>query len=173
MKRLLIVILFFITNGCSSSLEKPNYSLLAEQVLNNTPEYTHFEPGTKFSWCLFEPPEKDNLPQLTKAVITNLSRKYKLYLSRTEIPNTSKILINGKLYGYKKGFWFWIHVEILSQQKIKIHYSDWVGDLASSRHFKVYKWNGKSWEIIEISGMTVSRLHNQSLQSDWLCQALI
>lgn len=156
MKRLLIVILFFSMIGCDSSSEKPDYSLLAEQVLKNTPEYTHFEPGTTFSWCLFEPPEQDNLPQLTKAVITNLSKKYKLYLSRTEIPNSLKSFYNGELVGYKNGFSFGIRVEILSQHKIKIHYSDWVGDLASSSHFKVYKWTGKSWEIIEISSMFVS-----------------
>jgi len=156
MKRLLIVILFFSMIGCDSSSEKPDYSLLAEQVLKNTPEYTHFEPGTTFSWCLFEPPEQDNLPQLTKAVITNLSEKYKLYLSKTEIPDILKTVRNGELTAYKNGFSFRIRVEILSQHKIKIHYSDWVGNLAASLHFKVYKWTGKSWKIIEKSRMLVS-----------------
>jgi hypothetical protein len=170
MKRLLIVILLVMAQGCNSSSDKPDYSLLAEEVLKNTPEYIHWVPGTKFSWCLFERPEQDILPGLTQAVIAKLRKKYILYQSESQMGNTCGIFQDGKLMGYRSGFSFRIRVEIMNQQTIKIHYSDWESGTAGSAHFKVYKWTGKSWKIIEKSGIAVSRLHNRSLQSDWRCQ---
>jgi hypothetical protein len=135
---------------------KPDCSLLADEVLKNTPEYTHFAPGTVFSWCLFRSPKEDPLPELTQAVLARLRKKYVVYLSDAEIPAEEKLFHDGRLGGYRNGFSFEVHLERLGPRLVKIHYADWEGLLAASRHHQVYKWTGRAWKVVEKSAMVVS-----------------
>ena len=135
---------------------KPDWSVLADKVLENTPEHTHFAPGTAFSWCLFRSPPDDPLPELTRAVLAKLRSKYVVYLSDSEIPDAARLFDAGRLVGYRNGFSFAIHVDRLGPRVVKIRYSDWEGVLAASRHYQVYRWTGRSWRVVEKSAMLVS-----------------
>jgi hypothetical protein len=136
---------------------KPDWSMLADEVLRNTPEHTHFVRGTTFSWCMFRSPKDDPLPEVTQAVLAKLRGKYVVYLSDSEIPDALRRFDAGRLVGYSNGFSFAIHIERLGPRVVKIHYSDWEGNLAASAHYKVYRWTGRSWRVVKKSAMLVSQ----------------
>jgi hypothetical protein len=135
---------------------KPDWSMLADEVLKNTPESIHFAPGSRFSWCLFQAARDDPLPELTKAVLAKLRRKYVVYLSDSEIPERMKLFRESKLVGYYDGFSFEVRAERLGPRVIKIQYSDWEGLHAGSGHYQVYRWTGSSWKVVEKSGIAVA-----------------
>ncbi len=131
--------------------------LLAERIIENTPEYVHFRPGAKFAWVLFSPVTTSNALELQNEVLSLLKKKYTVYYNDADIPQEylhhgSK----GELIGYKNGFSFGYHAEMENEGMIKIQYCDWEGNLGGSNHWTRYKWMGTYWDIIEKSPLIVS-----------------
>jgi hypothetical protein len=135
--------------------ERIDYALLADQVLQNTPEHLHFAPDSKFSWCFVKFYEDDVLPELKQLILTKLRSKYTVYLSESEIPGNLKHFKEGKLTDYEGGFSFTVGMKLLNHQRVRICYGDWEGDLAGSKHCEVYEWTGKMWKVIEKEPMAI------------------
>jgi len=134
----------------------PNMEMLAEEVLKNTPEHIHFAPGANFSWCLFGGIEGDPLPDLKGEVLRKLRLRYTVYLAKDDVPPHYKQFHDGRLAGYHRGFSFNVRVETINRSTIRIGFADWEGSLAASSHWKVYKWTGSRWRILETSRILVS-----------------
>lgn len=142
--------------ACETLNTEPAYLLLADEVLINTPEHTHYAPGSTFSWCLYERIEDDQLPSVTEAIISKLGERYTVYLTHEEIPKDRQIFYEGQFVGYDDGFSYQVRLELLSPTRVKVYYKDFENGLAASRHYKVYTWKGTSWKITKRSRMTVS-----------------
>ena len=145
-----------LLSACANRNIEPNHLLLADEALLNTPEHTHYAPGSTFSWCLFERPEDDPLPSVTEAIISKLREKYTDYLAEEEIPEDRQILHEGHFVGFDDGFLYKVRFELLSPIRVKVYYEDFENGLAASSHYKVYRWTGKSWKITIKSRMIVS-----------------
>lgn len=162
LRYVVLVAMVVLTASCGSlggPVRPPvgdDYARLAKHVLDNTPEHTHFVKGIEFEWCLFIPPKDDPLPQLAEEVLKRLGKKYAVYLTEEDIPPSRKIYRGGQLAGFQGGFLFRYEIEALGPARIRIHYSDWEGLLAASRHSVTYEWNGKSWKATQKSTMAVS-----------------
>jgi hypothetical protein len=136
---------------------KTKMQLLAERIIENTPEYVHFALGAKFSWVLISPATKSNAPELQNEVITLLKKKYTVYFNADDIPK--EYLYHGgkgELIGYRDGFSFGFSAELEKEGIIKVRYWDYEGNEGASDHWTRYKWTGKRWDIIEKSPLTVS-----------------
>lgn len=141
----------------AEKLSKTQIRLLAQEILRNTPEYIHFSNSSHFSWVVLTPEVQANPQALQGEVLNLLSEKYKVYVDTKELPeDLIEKNSKGMMIGYKKGFSFSYTLTFEENGIIKIHYHDYEGNLASSGHFKRYKWNGKNWEIIEKSALIVS-----------------
>ena len=138
--------------------DESDFDGVAKQVLDNTPEHTHWVKGTKFSWCMFISPKDNALPQLTEKVLARLRKKYTVYLTEDEIPAASKMFRNGEMVGFKNGFMFRMEIEPLGATRLRIHYSDWETQLAASTFSVTYEWTGRSWKSAGRDRMTVSRV---------------
>ncbi len=162
----LVVSSLFLLVSCSPprqsadgphALSETQIRLLAEEILKNTPEHTHFSEGTVFSWVVLAPEVQTNPQALQDEVMRLLKEKYKVYLDKNRLPDD--VLVkdeNGQLIGYRHGFSFSYFMTPESKGHVKIHYSDYEGRLAASAHWKRYGWTGRNWETVEKSLMVVS-----------------
>ncbi len=110
-----------------------------------------------FSWVLLVPEVQTNSQALQDEVMRLLKEKYKVYLDKNRLPDV--VLIkdeNGQLMGYRHGFFFSYIMTPESKGHVKIHYTDYEGNLAASAHWKRYRWTGRNWETVEKSLMVVS-----------------
>ena len=131
--------------------------LLATRILENTPEYIHFDKGTSFSWVVLSPEVNTNPKSLRDEVIRQLQQRYTVYFRDQELPDNLLIKDeNERLFEYRGGFWFSFRVEFERQGTVKVHYADWEAMLAASSHWERYKWTGTKWKAIEIGPVSVS-----------------
>ena len=138
------------------NLSKNQLCLLAQEVMKNTPEYIHFADA-HFSWVVLAPEVQMNPKALQYEVMTLLKAKYKVYVDKKDLPD--ELLAkdkDGKMIGYEGGLSFSYSADFKEKGIVIIQYGDYEGNLASSGHYKRYKWNGKNWEIVEVSQMVVS-----------------
>jgi hypothetical protein len=134
---------------------------LAMMILQNTPEHIHFKE-TKFRWVLTTWKGDAGPKELDQAVLRLLKEKYVVYRSQQEVPNDYVIKSpDGKLMGFKSGFSFWYAVTFEKDRIVKVSYSDWEGNLASSHHWKQYRWTGRGWEVVKKSEMLLGKRANQ------------
>ena len=140
--------------GCS--VVPPDYQLLAEEVLNNTPEHLHFAPGASFSFVVYAGPVNQSIPGFSEMIRGELKKNYTVYSNLAEVPEGKKSIEDDYLMGLKDGFQFWVEYRELSPSKVKISYKDWEGNLAASSHYKIYKWTGRKWKILKESPLMVS-----------------
>jgi len=131
--------------------------LLADRILENTPEHIHFAEGTVFSWVVLFEEVRANPQTLQDEVMKLLEAKYAVYTDKNLLPD--ELLMKGEggqLHGYRGGFSFSYSVQRDGPRHVKVHYSDYEGNLAASGHWKRYKWNGRDWRVMEVSALTVS-----------------
>ena len=130
---------------------------LAERILENTPEHVHFVDGTVFSWVFLDVAPQTDLAALQEVVLNKLRERYTVYVYESEIPRHRLIKTDdGRLRGYKEGFQFSYRIEREAEGTIKVHYSDYEGELAASGHWERYRWTGNDWELVEESAMIVA-----------------
>ena len=130
---------------------------LAAVIVKNTPEHIHFAPGTKFDWVLTDWDSASTPPEVEKAVSRLLAKKYKkVYRHESELPPEAFVMHEGKLAGYKGGFSFGFRIERETWGIVKVHYSDYEGNMAASGHWKRYVWNGLFWIPIGRSRLIVA-----------------
>lgn len=155
-----LVFPFFVgcaTFGGGDDLTEAQAERLADKILENTPEHTHFVEGTTFSWVLLAPEVQSNPSPLQDVVLQKLRKKYTVYLDLSGVPEDLQFKDeNGQVRGYKGGFAFCYQVERKSWRSVRVNYSDYEGELAASVHWKQYKWKRKDWKIVAKSGMLVS-----------------
>jgi len=161
----LIVGLVFIAMCSVGLTEEPNASALttnqihrlALKILENTPEHTHWGKGAHFDWVLITWDPNANPTPIQDAVFNLLRKKYIVYHTVGAVPDKFRVKdSNGDLNHYDGGFDFSFAVTIEDKNTVKVLYSDWEGILASSRHWKRYKWTDSDWVVIEKSVMMVS-----------------
>jgi hypothetical protein len=130
---------------------------LAEAIVKNTPEYIHFEAGTKFDWVLTDWDSASTPPEVEKAVLRLLAKKYKkVYRHEAELPPEALVMHEGQLAGYQGGFSFGFEIEREGLGIVKVRYHDYEGNLAASGHWKRYLWNGLFWIPIGRSQLIVA-----------------
>jgi len=157
----LFLCLFFPTNlyaqeAALPTLASQQLSLLAEKILENTPEHTHFEKGSHFAWVVLSDIQ-DNSTALNDEVIKQLKEHYTVYLTKQALPD--KLLMkdgNGRLTRYDDGFMFSFKMTWAAKDTIRIDYSDWESNQAGGGHWEKYQWIGSEWKIIEKSVLVVS-----------------
>jgi hypothetical protein len=146
-----------IARGNHFLLNKEQIDDLKLQIVKNTPEYTHFEPGAKFDWVFLQVDSLSVQKELYDTIVQEFKKRYTVYLAKENIPiehiNKSE---NGYLMGYNNGFRFSYRCEFLNRNKLRIHYDDYEGCLAASGFWIIYKWNGKKWKIVKKGPMWVS-----------------
>lgn len=145
--------------SCNSTLSEIQVRALAEAILENTPEHIHWAPDTTFDWVVLSEDIKSNPADINEAVISLLKNKYKaVYSSKSDIPKDKLHYYpnSNNVDGYEDGFLFSWTVEIISSTSIKVTYSDWEGNMASSYHSKTYKWQNEQWVIVHASSIEVS-----------------
>jgi hypothetical protein len=139
------------------TLTREQTRALAQRIIDNTPEHVHWAKGTVFSWVLLSPEINSNPPELRDEVITRLKQKYTVYLRKEELPD--EVLMKdstGGLAGYRCGFSFSFQIELESDRTVKVHYADWEGNVAGSRHWTRYEWAGFGWKVVGKSRMEIS-----------------
>jgi hypothetical protein len=141
----------------ASDLRARQMHKLAEMILENTPEHTHFAWPAFFKWVVLSTEIEKNPADLNREVLDLLKRKYKVYVRGEDLPDHLLHKDNkGQLTGYEGGFSFKFVAEFEDDVTVKVKYGDWEGNLAGSWHWKRYKWDGARWKVIEKSGMLVS-----------------
>lgn len=130
---------------------------LASVIVRNTPEHIHFGPGTEFDWVLTDWAFASTPPEVEKAVLRLLAKKYKkVYRHEAELPPEALVMHEGKLAGYQGGFSFGFEIEREGLGIVKVSYHDFEGNLAASGHWKWYLWNGLFWVPIGRSQLIVA-----------------
>ena len=127
---------------------QPRVEALADRILENTPEHTHWVKGTRSDWVLFDPAEIVAPQELQDEVLRRFKKKYKIYESFEQIPDELKRMVNGQLAGYNSGFEFTYKVRIENEKAI-VAYFDWEGMRAARWQTITYEWNESDWIIIE------------------------
>jgi hypothetical protein len=141
----------------ASELRARQMRKLAERILENTPEHTHFSWPAFFRWVLVSPEIDKNPPDLNQEVLHLLKARYTVYTRKQDVPERFVHKDqNGTLQGYEGGFDFKFIVVFEDEITVKVKYSDYEGNMAASFHWKRYRWTGGNWKIIEKSGMLVS-----------------
>jgi len=139
------------------TLTQEQISALAERIVENTPEHIHWAKGTVFSWVLLSPETDSAPPALRDEVLARLKQKYTVYLRKEQLPDDVMMKDGtGKLIGYHRGFSFSFQVELEIERTVKVHYADWEGNVAGSRHWTRYKWAGSNWKVAEQGPLWVS-----------------
>jgi len=138
-------------------LRKAQMRLLAARILENTPEFIHFDQGTVFQWVFLDPDTKAQ-PELREEVVQRLGRKYTVYLDEKDIPDAlvEKTADGAGCVAYRAGFFFSFKVEPQDDGTVKVQYRDWEGVRAATSHWTTYKWTGSEWTAIEEGPMTIS-----------------
>lgn len=161
----MVIYTYFDGRDFYSLIARGNHFVLTEkqiddlklQIVKNTPEFTHFEPGAKFGWVFFKVDSLSLQKELYDAVKKELKKKYLVYLSKEDIP-PKNIQKNEDDYisGYNDGFRFSFNIEFLNKNKVRVHYEDYEGSLAASGFWIIYKWNKEKWKMVKIGGKWIS-----------------
>ena len=146
-----------LAQGKHIVLNEKQINDLTIQIINNTPEHTHFEPGAKFKWVIISADSLSIQKELFNSVINEFKKHYSVYLSKDNIPK-EYISKNdqGETIDYIDGFRFSYSLEFFSKNKIRIHYNDWEGELAASNYWILYKWTRNKWQTIKKGPMCIS-----------------
>ncbi len=126
-------------------------------ALSLTPEYTHFERGSTFSWVLLDPSSSPGLDDTQFRRLASLMRhKYAdVYLSKADVPE-EKIHrdADGRRDGYKGGFSFSFNQEGFGLFWVKVRYSVYIGNVGASGGNHTYIWILGFWVTVR-GGPTV------------------
>ncbi|MBI2421635.1 MAG: hypothetical protein HYV27_02315 [Candidatus Hydrogenedentes bacterium] len=143
--------------GAPARMSSAQVAQLADRILENTPEHVHWVEGTTFDWVLLGDGVVSNPVGLNEAVLARMEQRYTVYRSAAEIPEgLVEREADGQISAFKGGFRFDYGVTFLGRGRVKVAYADWEAFLAASSHWKVYRWNGAEWEIVDHSTLTVS-----------------
>jgi hypothetical protein len=116
---------------------------LAREVLQHTPDHTHFG-GATFRWVLFDPKETSVYPEAVRRIRTELARKYIVYDHESQLPPEA-IRSDGVTKAYVNGFYFSVRVIPFDTTTLEVGYQDYEGNTAAGGQVFRYRWNGDRW----------------------------
>ena len=117
---------------------------LAREVLQHTPEHTHFEPGATFRWVLFVPKETSVYPEAVRRIRTELAKKYVVYDHESQLPQEA-IHTDAVAKAYVNGFYFSVRIIPFDTTTLEVGYQDYEGNLAAGSQIVRYRWDGDRW----------------------------
>ena len=171
---IIIVPIYFIKQNidCSNDINSLNdlnliqIKLLADEIVKNTPEFPPIEENTRFPWVVLHKSVFDNPKHINKAVINELRTHYTVYLKLKDVPDSKMQLDdNGHIITCKDGFLFNYEIKFEKNETLHVEYGDYKAKHAARSHWKKYYWMDCNWKIINVSGITVSKLNDNSIDS--------
>jgi hypothetical protein len=129
--------------GLPRVLSEQQTESLAREVLQHTPEHTHFGSAT-FRWVLFDPKQTSVYPEAVRRIRTELARKYIVYDRESQLPPEA-IRTDGVTKAYVNGFYFSVRIVPFDTTTLEVGYQDYEGNMAAGGQVIRYRWNGDGW----------------------------